>query len=188
MYCIIVHISFFEKLIESRSRIIKEVIMRKKKITYSELKRERKTLSILRRKDRKTIRGQELQIRKLTERVRYLEGVLAGQNIQIPSFNPKKSILVIGSCTAKQKDLMEYARTEYGIQKIRFVKDSRDIENRNVKVWPNSLGAVIVGQVAKDVEFVERRYQDIVPVVICTKRTITMKTFAEALSKIIEKA
>ena len=188
MYCIIVHISFFEKLIESRSRIIKEVIMRKKKITYSELKRERKTLSILRRKDRKTIRGQELQIRKLTERVRYLEGVLAGQNIQIPSFNPKKSILVIGSCTAKQKDLMEYARTEYGIQKIRFVKDSRDIENRNVKVWPNSLGAVIVGQVAKDVEFVERRYQDIVPVVICTNRIITIKTFAEALKEIIEKA
>ena len=188
MYCIIVHISFFEKLIESRSRIIKEVIMRKKKITYSELKRERKMLNALSRKDRETISKQKLRIGALTKRVEYLEGVLAGRNIQIPSFNPKKSILVIGSCTAKQKDLMEYARTEYGIQKIQFVKYSRDIENRNVKVWPNSLGAVIVGKVAKDVEFVERRYQDVVPVVICTKRTITMKTFAEALSKIIEKA
>ena len=108
--------------------------MRKKKITYSELKRERKLLNALSRKDRETISKQNLRIGALTKRVEYLEGVLAGRNIQIPSFNPKKSILVIGSCTAKQKDLMEYARTEYGIQKIQFVKYSRDIENRNVKV------------------------------------------------------
>lgn len=168
--------------------------MRKKKITYSELKRERKTLSILRRKDRKTIRKQELQIAELTERVAYLKRALARKDVQIPSFNPKKSILVIGSCTAKQKDLMEYARTKYGIdQKIRFVKDYREIENRKVKVWPNSLGAVIVGPVSKEgLEYVERKYQSFVPVVICTnergQRTITMKTFAEALSKIIEKA
>ena len=168
--------------------------MRKKKITYTELKRERKTLSILRRKDRKTIRKQELQIAELTERVAYLKRALARKDVQIPSFNPKKSILVIGSCKAKQKDLMEYARTKYGIdQKIRFVKDYREIENRNVKVWPNSLGAVIVGPVSKEgLEYVERKYQSFVPVVICTnergQRTITMKTFAEALSKIIEKA
>ena len=168
--------------------------MRKKKITYSELKRAIKMLNALRRKDRETISKQKLRIVALTKRVEYLEGVLEGRNIQIPSFNPKKSILVIGSCKAKQKDLMEYARTKYGIdQKIRFVKDHREIENRNVKVWPNSLGAVIVGPVSKEgLEYVERKYQSFVPVVICTnergQRTITMKTFAEALKEIIEKA
>lgn len=109
-----------------------------------------------------------------------------------------KQILVVGACACRPKNLLGYAKQNYGFTNndFLFVSDYEKIKNRQIRLRFDKLAGIIVGPVPhysvgtpNDLLKFIRDWQDIVPVQICKSVNGTLKiskqAFADSLIKVI---
>ena len=109
-----------------------------------------------------------------------------------------KQILVVGACACRPKNLLGYAKQNYGFTNndFLFVSDYEKIKNREIRLRFDKLAGIIVGPVPhysvgtpNDLLKFIRDWQDVVPVQICKsvngKLKISKQAFADSLIKVI---
>ena len=109
-----------------------------------------------------------------------------------------KQILVVGACACKPKNLLGYAKRNYGFTNndFRFVSDYEKIKNRQIRLRYDKLAGIIVGPVPhysegtpNDLLKFIMDWQDIVPVAICKSKNgeikISKQAFTDSLIKVI---
>ena len=109
-----------------------------------------------------------------------------------------KQILVVGACACRPKNLLGYAKQNYGFTNNDFlyVSDDEKLTNRQIRLRFDKLAGIIVGPVPhysvgtpNDLLKFIRDWQDIVPVQICKSVNGTLKiskqAFADSLIKVI---
>lgn len=109
-----------------------------------------------------------------------------------------RQILVLGACVCKPKNLLGYAKRNFGFinTDFRFVSDYAKIKNRQIRLSFDKLAGIIIGPVphysedtSKDLMKFIMDWQDIVPVMICRSKNgeikISKQAFADSLIKLM---
>lgn len=159
-------------------------------------------------KDKKILELKE-QLSCMEIAYKSLQGYINSQNIALNNPNEVcevdghqllngKQILVIGACACKPKNLLGYAKLNYGFTNndFLFVSDYEKIKNRQIRLRFEKLAGIIVGPVphysegaSSDLLKFIMDWQDIVPVAICKSKNgvikISRQAFADSLIKVI---